>query len=144
MFRPNHPGHYETVLAYLGTGTARQECDTDYIPGLGACSESYDLPVGSVILRLSIWDGPPSGADRVTTILNGDSLASPTSVDGASGVVQTFSAAAIRPSAMAMMVTIQSPSDESVAYQLEFFEDAADQAALQPAIDDLVRTITVS
>lgn len=55
--------HYETVLAFLGTGSGAEACPSDTVPGTGAgCTDRYELSPGSVVLRVSIQDGPPTTA----------------------------------------------------------------------------------
>jgi hypothetical protein len=59
-----HPKHYETVLAFLTSpaASARESCGPDYVPGMGAgCTDTYVLPPGGVVIRLSQYDGPAPG-----------------------------------------------------------------------------------
>jgi hypothetical protein len=58
-----HLKHYETVLGFLASpvASAQESCGPEYVPGAGGgCSDSYSLPPGAIVIRLSRWDGPPS------------------------------------------------------------------------------------
>ncbi len=69
----DRPLHYETVLAFLTSpgASARESCGPDYIPGLGGgCTDTYSVPPGSAVLRLSEWAGPPAIKGPIVDLLD--------------------------------------------------------------------------
>jgi hypothetical protein len=67
-----HWKHYETVLAFLTSphATATESCGPDYEPGLGAgCEDTYSLPTGSAVVRLSRWGEPQLRNGPITSPL---------------------------------------------------------------------------
>jgi hypothetical protein len=76
--------------------------------------------------------------------LNLDDRASAVSISGANAVVQTSDEPSVGPDVTAKTVTIQSPYDENVAYQIEFVQHEPDQDALAPVVDNLLKSIALS
>jgi hypothetical protein len=84
----DHPAHYDSVLAFIGSGTASQSCGSDYIPGLGACDDVYEVGPDQVVLRVALINGPPPVVDFVTDALNNDPSATAATVAGQKAAVQ--------------------------------------------------------
>ena len=132
---PSNPAHYETVFAFLGTGTARQVCPSGYIPGAGGCADSYDLGPNTFVLRLSVQDGPPVRVDRVTDLLRNDATAVSTFIGGRPAAMQ------VQAGEPSVIWTVAGENEET-AYVLQAWIRGPDVSTVRAQIEAVVRTIT--
>ena len=140
--------HYETVLAYLGTGTGTMTCDKDFVPGLGIgkCTQSLDLPTDSVVVKLSAWDGPPRDTDVVDMILNSDPSATPVSMSGLPAVERPLPTEAAGTSAAEAITewTLTRPGLPYGAYVLTEYLQGPDLDTAESGMSDLLSSITIA
>jgi hypothetical protein len=63
----NELQHYGAILAFVSseTATAVASCGPDYQPGLGTCEHYYDLPDGSMIVRIERYALPGHGMQSI-------------------------------------------------------------------------------
>ncbi len=131
----SNPARYETVFAFLGTGTARQICPKNYIPGAGGCADSFDLGPGLFVLRLSIQDGPPVRIDQVTDLLRADPAAVSLSIGGRPAAMQ------VETGQLSVIWTVAG-ENAALAYVLQAWIQGPDVSTIRAQIDAVVRTIT--
>jgi hypothetical protein len=134
---PSNPAHYETVFAFVGTGTAQQVCPIGYIPGADGCADSYDLGPDTFVLRLALQDGPPVRVDRVTDLLRNDASAVSTSIGGRRAAVQAQTGELVA-------IWTVAGRNASTAYVLRAWIRGPDIATIRSQIDAVVRSITFS
>lgn len=135
--------HYERILAFVGTGDGSMTCGSDYIPGLGGtCNESYSLPANSVVVKISVWDGPPTPAGAVDNISSGDHLASAMTVAGYPAVMRTLPAAATED--LVLEWTLTKPGSQQGSYRLTAHFKGPDMATSRSQVDSLIQSISLA
>ncbi|MGH2468235.1 MAG: hypothetical protein ACRDGL_11005 [Candidatus Limnocylindrales bacterium] len=135
--------HYETVLAYMGSGSGTMTCGSDYIPGAGGtCDEQIRLGPDSVVLKVSLLEGPPTPHGTVAWALSGDPSATAVTVGGQPAARQSASPQGAADAATEW--TIAKPGDSFGAYTIIAYlkgpDTAADQAQIQALIDSIALT----
>jgi hypothetical protein len=131
----SNPAHYETVFAFLGTGTASQVCPIGYIPGADSCADSYDLGPDLFVLRLSVQDGPPVRIDQVTDLLRADPAAVSLTIGGRPAAMQ------VQAGQLSVIWTVAGENAD-IAYVLQARIQGPDVSTIRAQIDAVVRTIT--
>ncbi|HEY7937730.1 MAG TPA: hypothetical protein VID26_11450 [Candidatus Limnocylindrales bacterium] len=139
--------HYETILAYVGTGTGSMTCGSDYIPGLGGtCVQTLNLPANSIVVKVSSWDGPPDPKGMVNYLRSSDPGASPVVVGEEAGVVETIPLAQADEHDGADTVlewTFQRPGgDPNRHYTVEAYLKGPDDSSIRAQLNALIASIT--
>jgi hypothetical protein len=133
--------HYEQVIAFMGTGDGSLTCGSDYIPGLGGtCAEKYALPANSVVVKVSVWDGPPTPKGAVDWASSGDPLASPAVVGGYPAVVRTLSSGSTED--LVLEWTLTEPGNADGSYRLTAHFKGPDIAPLRSQVDALIESVS--
>ena len=139
--------HYETVIAFLasGTATADEPCGSGYVPGLGGdCSEDITLPANSLVVKVSAWDGPPSGPAGAIAALR---------TAGWSAVTIAGEPAAYTPQALegipgsdrSLVWAVAAPgSDNQKAYWITAGIRGPDFASIQAQVEAMIATIQLT
>jgi hypothetical protein len=131
----SNPAHYETVFAFLGTGTASQVCPIGYIPGADSCADSYDLGPDLFVLRLSVQDGPPVRIDQVTDLLRADPADVSLTIGGRPAAMQ------VQTGQLSVIWTVAG-ENAALAYVIQARIQGPDVSTIRAQIDAVVRTIT--
>jgi hypothetical protein len=144
---PNLELHYETVLAYVGTGDGSMSCGSDYIPGLGGtCAQTLNLPVNSVVVKVSSWDGPPAPRGIVNEILAADPAAA-VAIGDTTGAFEALPVAQVYEPGRADTVlewTLQRPGgDPNKSYSIEAFLRGPDDSLIRVQLDAVIASVTV-
>ena len=136
--------HYETVVAFLtsGAATADEPCGSAYVPGLGGdCSQDITLPANSVVVRISLWGGPPSGPAGAIAALR---------TQGWSALTIAGEPAAFTPQALegipgsdrSLVWAVAAPgADNQKAYWITAGIRGPDLASIQAQVEAMIATI---
>lgn len=138
--------HYQTVIAYMGTGKGTMTCGPDYIPGLGGtCTESIDLGASGLVIKVTSWDGPPKPDGWVGELLKSNRKASAVNVGGAPAAYEDVTAQEPASSGADQVVqwTITRPGVQYGAYMITAYMKGTDLAATRGAVDAVVKSISV-
>jgi hypothetical protein len=138
LTREDHPGHYESVLGFLGTGLAHQECPSDYIPGAGGCTDVYDLGPNTFVLRIAGVGGPPVRVSQVDDLLTFHPAATPTTIAGQPAAVEVV---APGPGDLSITWTLTRPGEPWAAYRLTASFRGPDIETARRAVEGVVDSI---
>jgi hypothetical protein len=139
--------HYETVLAYVGTGDGSMSCGADYIPGLGGtCTQTLNLSANSIVVKVSSWGGPPAPNGVVNQILASYPGASPVVIGDTTGVLVTIPVAqAYAPDGADTVLewTFQRPGgNPDRRYTVVAYEKGPDVTSVQSQLSALLASVT--
>jgi hypothetical protein len=138
--------HYETVLAFVGTGDGSLTCASDYVPGQGGtCTEHHTLPANSIVVKVSAWDGPPTPVGPVAFVLSGDAGASPVTVGAAQAAFETLDPGSPGSSGSEAVLkwTIARPGVPEGAYTLVAYLEGPDMSEARGELEGLIQSITL-
>lgn len=137
LTRANNPAHYESVIAFIGSGSASQSCPSNYIPGLGACDDVYDLPPNTVELRIATVSGPPPEVDQVADVFSRDPQASKALVAGRTAAVEVT----LKGDRTFITWTIPWPGNAALAYRITGVLQGPDFAGDRAAVEAVMRSV---
>lgn len=135
--------HYQTVLSYLASpgASGTMTCGADYIPGAGGtCSQHLTLDPDSVVIQVSLSEGPPTPSGTVAWMLSGDAAATAVTVGGQPAARQ---AAAPDVADAATEWTIARPGDAYGAYTIVAYVKGPDLSAEEGQVQALIDSIAI-
>lgn len=135
--------HYQTVLSYLASpgASGTMTCGADYIPGAGGtCSQHLTLDPDSVVIQVSLSEGPPTPSGTVAWMLSGDAAATAVTVGGQPAARQ---AAAPDVADAATEWTIARPGDSYGAYTIVAYVKGPDLSAEEGQVQALIDSIAI-
>ena len=139
--------HYETILAYVGTGTGSMTCGSDYIPGLGGtCVQTLNLPANTIVVKVSSWDGPPGPSGAVSQTLASYPGASPVAIGDTRGAFVTIPVAqAYAPDGADTVLEwylTRPGGDPNRYYTVEAYLNGPDDSSVRAQLNALIQSIT--
>jgi hypothetical protein len=140
--------HYETVIAFLTSSgaTASETCGSAYIPGLGGdCSQEVTLPANSVVVKISLWGGPPSGPAGAIAALRAQGWSS-TTVGGepAAFTPQALEGIPGSDRSLVWAVGVPGPDNDQKAYWITAGIRGPDLASIQAQVEAMIATVHVA
>ena len=140
--------HYETVVAFLTSAgaTASEPCGSAYIPGLGGdCSDVVTLPADSVVVKISMWGGPPSGPAGAIGALLAQGWSS-TTVGGepAAFTPQALQGIPGSDRSLVWAVGVPGSGNEQAAYWITAGIRGPDLASIQAQVEAMIATVRVA
>ena len=140
--------HYETVVAFLtsGAATASETCGSAYIPGLGGdCSQDITLPANSVVVRISLWGGPPSGPAGAIAALRAQGWSSTTvGAEPAAFTPQALEGIPGSDRSLVWAVGVPGPDNNQKAYWITAGIRGPDVASIEAQVEAMIATIHVA
>jgi hypothetical protein len=131
--------HYERVLEFIGTGEGSITCGSDYVPGLGGtCAERYVLAANSVVVKVSVWDGPPTPGGAVAYVSSVDPQSSTVAVGGYPAVLRTLPADPTED--LVLEWTLSKPGDAQGSYRLTAHFKGPDIATSRSEVEALIQS----
>ena len=135
------------MVGFLASsGAAADEtCGPGYVPGLGGdCSQDITLPTDSVVVRISLWDGPPSGPAGAIAALRAEGW-SATTIGGQPAAFTRQALEGISGSDRSLVWAVAVPgADNQKALWITAGIRGPDLASIQTQIEAMIATVQLT